>query len=79
MEKPVVVSDDHGMDFVRDGDFGVTFRYGNERELAVRLDQILEDHELAKEMGQNGKKCVLKNYTWEIITERVEQLYRAAV
>jgi glycosyltransferase involved in cell wall biosynthesis len=76
MARPLVVSNDPGMAFVGDSEFGLTFQYGNEHELTSRLDTILNDADLGRKLGETGKKCVLANYTWEIVTERIEQLYR---
>ena len=76
MAKPLVVSTDPGMDFVREGKFGLTFPYGNEYQLENALETLLGDAHLARELGERGKKCVLKNYTWDIVTDAVEQLYR---
>jgi glycosyltransferase involved in cell wall biosynthesis len=76
MGKPIVVSSDPGMDFVREGGFGLSFQYGNEYELARCLDGLLEDRELGRRQGEQGKKCVLENYTWEAVSGRIEQLYR---
>jgi glycosyltransferase involved in cell wall biosynthesis len=75
MARPLVVSNDPGMAFVGNGDFGLTFHYGNEHELLDRLETILDDTDLGKKLGANGKKCVLANYTWEVVGRKVEHLY----
>jgi glycosyltransferase involved in cell wall biosynthesis len=77
MEKPVIVSNDLGMNYVTDGGFGLSFRYGSAEELSHTLELILSDDELAKSLGTKGKRCVMDNYTWEIISRKIESLYRA--
>jgi glycosyltransferase involved in cell wall biosynthesis len=79
MGRPVVVSSDPGMDFVSKGKFGLNFDYGNEYELEQTLQRILQDDRLARRLGQTGRKCVLENYTWDIVASRLEELYRRIV
>jgi len=74
--KPLVVSNDPGMDYVRKGGFGLSFRYGDEHALKQTVARILFDGELGRELGEAGKKCVLENYTWDKIATSVEDLYR---
>ncbi|MCF6158418.1 MAG: glycosyltransferase family 1 protein [wastewater metagenome] len=44
-------------------------------EIAEKILILLQDPELCKRMGQWGKKKVLHNYTWEIITQKMEDIY----
>lgn len=48
-------------------------------EIAEKVLLLLQDQELSNRMGQWGKKRVLDNYTWEIITEKMEDIYRKSV
>ncbi len=45
-------------------------------EIAEKVLLLLQDQELSHRMGQWGKKRVLDNYTWEIITQKMEDIYR---
>ncbi len=44
-------------------------------EIAEKVLLLLQDQELSHRMGQWGKKRVLGNYTWEIITQKMEAIY----
>jgi glycosyltransferase involved in cell wall biosynthesis len=44
-------------------------------EIAEKIVLLLQDQELCNRMGQWGKKRVLDNYTWEIITQKMEDIY----
>ena len=44
-------------------------------QLKEAILKILTDDDLEKEMGLNGYKNVLNNFTWEIITEKINQVY----
>jgi glycosyltransferase involved in cell wall biosynthesis len=77
MAKPVIVSDDPGMDYVSRGGFGLTFKFGHEDELKLALERLLSDEQLSRTLGSTGKACVMQNYTWEIVARRIEALYRS--
>lgn len=44
-------------------------------EIAEKILLLLQNQELSHRMGQWGKKRVLGNYTWEIITQKMEAIY----
>ena len=44
-------------------------------EIAEKILILLHDSELSSRMGQWGKKRALENYSWEIITEKMENIY----
>ena len=75
MCKPVIVSDAPAMDFVRRGNFGLTVKYGSVLQLKEALEIILNNPELSREMGKNGKKFVTENYGWDVIGKRIENIY----
>lgn len=43
-------------------------------EFAGALDWLLEHPDLASRMGENGRRYVLANYTWETVLDRFEAL-----
>ena len=43
--------------------------------LANAMIKLLEDENLAKRMGENGRKLVEEKYTWEKIAEETEKVY----
>ena len=74
--KPVIVSDIPAMNYVRTGKFGLTVKYGNVLQLKEAMDMILSDQELSRALGENGKKFVTENYSWDVIGKKIEDLYR---
>jgi glycosyltransferase involved in cell wall biosynthesis len=75
MGRPVVVSDVPAMDFVKKGKFGLVVKYGNVSQLSEALERLLTNAELSREMGANGKKFALENYSWAEIGRRLEDIY----
>jgi glycosyltransferase involved in cell wall biosynthesis len=73
---PLVVSDLHTFKcFVEDGYNGFITEIGNEDKLAESIIYLLDNDILRRYMGCNARKKVA-GYSWDIITERLEQLYR---
>ncbi|MEP9411396.1 MAG: glycosyltransferase family 4 protein [Candidatus Brocadia sp.] len=48
-------------------------------EIAEKILLLLQDQELGNRMGRWGKKRALDNYTWEIITQKIEAIYHKSV
>lgn len=47
----------------------------NSEALANAILKLLEDGDLARKMGENGRKLVEEKYTWEKIAEETEKVY----
>ena len=54
---------------------GLLFRFGEAESLAQRITQLLANQTQQAAMGRAGQEKVLANYTWEIIADRVRQVY----
>jgi glycosyltransferase involved in cell wall biosynthesis len=48
---------------------------GNIPGFANAILQLLDDSELAKKLGENARKYVASEFTWEKTAERVEAVY----
>ncbi len=74
--RPVLVHEDCPVTrgHVQRSNGGLWFR--TYEELAGALDWFLEHPDLAARMGENGRRYVLANYTWEAILNRFETLIR---
>ena len=58
------------------GGIARTFRAGDSDDLARSLRTILESsNDERAEMGRRGRERVLAEYTWDGVTDRLEQLY----
>lgn len=72
--KPVIVTDRCDIaDVVKKAGIVVEF---DKDQLKDALLKILEDDELRKKLGAEGKKLVKKEFNWEIIAEKIEALYK---
>jgi glycosyltransferase involved in cell wall biosynthesis len=61
--RPVVAFDSGGIsDWLIDGNTGFLVRTGNNKELAEKINIILNNHDLRESMGRNGRKRVINRF-----------------
>ena len=72
---PVIVGKSGGApDAVIENKTGLTVDGTNPREIAEAVCKLLSDKELAKQMGDEGRKWVVENWRWEIWSEKFNKL-----
>ncbi len=77
---PVVAFDVGGIsDAVKHMETGYLVQSGNTEELAEGIQKILENEELAKTMGSNGRNLVLENFTCELQAQSFYNLYNELI
>ncbi|MDP1809418.1 MAG: glycosyltransferase family 4 protein [Actinomycetota bacterium] len=64
---------------ISDGLNGILVDYKDHRELAGALLELIFDVDLRRRMAEEGRKHVLKNYTWEIVAKKFRSIYYKAV
>jgi glycosyltransferase involved in cell wall biosynthesis len=57
---------------VIDGETGLTVAPGDAHALALALERVLFDAELAERLGNEGRRRLLEHSSWEVVAERVE-------
>jgi glycosyltransferase involved in cell wall biosynthesis len=77
--KPVIVSNHPSMSYVKKGHSGLTVEYGNIMQLKAAMEKLLDNTLLSLKLGQNGRKYVLGNFTWDIISAQIEDVYSRIV
>lgn len=77
--KPIIVSDLPGprtlVKGIGDDKTGFTIRSKDADDLAKKIEIFLNDRELAKEMGKNGRRLVEEKYTWPKVVKELEKVY----
>lgn len=77
MSRACVGSDCSGnIEAIEDGKNGLICKVGDVKDLAKKIEILLDDEELCKKMGENGRKMVLENYDQKIITKKYIEFYR---
>jgi len=74
---PVLAGDSGGApDAVRQGETGYVVNGRDERAVAARLVTMLCDPDLRARFGRAGREWVEREWTWDIIATRLEQMLR---
>lgn len=75
---PVVASRVGGIpDIVEDGVSGLLVPPGDAAALAAALQRVLESPDLARRLGEAGRRRLHERFSWEAITARWEAVYRS--
>ncbi len=73
---PVVVSDIPGVrDVIVEGRHGLLAEPMKPIDIAGKIRTILENPDMAKKMGELGRKVVEEKYTWDKVAEQIEGVY----
>ncbi len=80
MEKPIVASNIYGLsDAVADNETGLLFEVKNSNDLTKKLETLLSDENLARKLGQQGRTRVQKDFSNQILTEKLIEDYQRMV
>ena len=75
MKKPVVATNVGGIpELVKNNETGFLIEKGNSLDLIDKISVLVDDKIKREGMGEEGKKFVEKNFSWEIITEKFLQI-----
>lgn len=58
------------------GETGLLVRPKDVDGLAKAINELLDNPELTAKMGRAGRERIMKNYSWEVICERLEEGYQ---
>ena len=73
---PVISTNVGGIpEFLEDGKNGFVIEPGDEPVLTQKLLTLLQNPKLAKNMGNQGRKMIEEQLSWDIITNQVVELY----
>src|SRR5262249_30278025 len=77
-ETAVVASRVGGIpEVVADGETGYLVEPANAEELASRINELVDDAELASRFGKAGRARAVEHFSWRAIAERTADLYRS--
>ncbi|MGE5700853.1 MAG: glycosyltransferase family 4 protein [Arthrospira platensis] len=80
MERAVVASEVGDLiSVVLDGETGLTVPPADPDALADALERVLEDGDLARRLGGEGRRRLLAGSSWELVAERIEAALSANV
>jgi glycosyltransferase involved in cell wall biosynthesis len=62
-------------EIIKEGNCGICVNPEDPKEIAAAIQQIIDNPELAQEMGANGRKLVLEKYNWDIEKKKLIEIY----
>jgi glycosyltransferase involved in cell wall biosynthesis len=74
---PVVVTPEVGLASVISGAKAGLVAQGDPRALAAALNQLLDEPDAARQMGENGRRLVERDYSWSGVAAAMETMYLA--
>jgi glycosyltransferase involved in cell wall biosynthesis len=74
-ELPIVLAvEGEAEKLINDAKAGITVEPENSREIAEAVLKLYNDSELRRQLGQNGRKYAIENYSRESITRKLEKI-----
>jgi glycosyltransferase involved in cell wall biosynthesis len=77
--KAIVTSRLPGLEFVEKCEMGVLIQPDSAEDLAKAIIKLLQNPELSKQMGENGRKYIVENHSWESVARKVAELCRQVI
>ena len=77
--KAVVATDDPDNSFIREINAGLLIDPEESNEVANAIIELLKNDEFREQMGNNGRKYVLENRSWEAVAREIEGTIRALI
>jgi len=75
---PIVGTNVGGIsDFLVDGETGLFCKVGNPKDIAEKINRILNDQTLAEKLRVNGQKLVREKYSWDMIAEKMKTIFNS--
>ena len=70
MRKPVIATDVGGnSEMMINGKTGFLVEKGNDEQLIEKLRLLLENVDMTKKMGNEGRKFIEETFNWEVVTK----------
>lgn len=63
-------------DIIEKNECGICVDPTNPLEIANAIQKVIDNDELAKKMGENGRKAVLETYNWSIESKKLITIYK---
>ena len=77
MKKPVVVTNVGGNpEMMVDGKTGFLVEKGNDTQLIEKLRLLFEDVDMAKKMGNEGRKFIEQTFNWKLVTKNFIEMIK---
>ncbi len=77
---PVIATPVGGIvDFLKDGETGLFCEVNNPRSIAKKVEELLNNKELAEKIKISAKNMVEKDYDWNLIAKKMEVIFNSVI
>ena len=74
--RPVISTKVGGIvDVVINGETGILVEPANSNDLYIAMKRLVNNPELAETMGKRSRKRVVENFTWDVVTQNLNEAY----
>jgi len=74
---PVIATKSGGpQDYVIDGKTGFLVKPNNPKAMAEKMEVLISNQKLVKRMGLAARKHVVKNHSWDVLSERLYKIFK---
>lgn len=77
--KPVIATNTMGFEILKQHEAGILIDPSNSSEFSEGIISLLQNEQLRAQMGINGRKIVVNEYSWEITSEKTANVIREAM
>ena len=71
-ERPIITTHP---DFVTKNNCGLVSRADNPLDLSKKTLTLLSNPQLAKKMGENGRKAIINSYSWKNVADKINKIF----
>ncbi len=78
--KPCIVSDGAGVhEIIKEEKNGLTFKCRDVKDLAGKMDKLINNEKLRIQVGKNAKEFVFSSYSWENYADQMVKVFQETV
>ncbi len=67
------------MDFLKDRETGLFTRVNDPKDIADKVEELLNNEELREEIVKSAREMVKERYNWDIITDKMKNEIFASI
>ena len=76
-ETPVIASNVGGIpEVITNDENGLLIENFNTKSAVTKIIDVLHDQDKSRTFGRNGRNLVLKDFSWDVITDKIEMVYK---
>jgi glycosyltransferase involved in cell wall biosynthesis len=77
--RPVIATKMGGLEMLEDNSAGILVEPANPQAIAAAAIRLLQNRELRKQMGENGRRYVLENQSWASVAKKVSDICQSVI